>query len=271
VRFGETLEQIAVAHRVSVAKLMELNAIAQGEIVRGGTVLLVPRPTGNASVTAASAATAAKPVPTVVVPQDLFVYPDRKRVFYRVAVGDTLPAVASALHVSMDDLRRWNDLDPAARLQEGMTLQAFVAPGADLTHVVVLTENEARTVPAGSDEFFAYWEGVKGRKRITVTAKAGETIEQIGRRYQVSPGMMERINHKNRNEVLKQGDLVVVHTPAVPGAQLPPVMLASAAPTAVPTPTPTPTPTPPWAAMRTAGELDPLPALPPIESPPELP
>jgi membrane-bound lytic murein transglycosylase D len=275
VKFGESLEQIALAHRVSVAKLVELNAIAQGEIVRGGTVLLLPRAAGpaGASATAAAAAAASKPVPTVVVPQDLFVYPDRKRVFYRVGVGDTLPAIASALHVSMDELRRWNDLDPAARLQEGMTLQAFVPPGTDLTHVVVLAENETHTVPAGSDEFFAYWEGVKGRKRITVTAKAGETLEQIGRRYQVSGAMMERINHRPRSEALKQGDLVVVHTPVVPGAAVPPVLLATSTSTPTPTPTSTSTSTPTSTATvtGTAHETDPLPPLPSIESLPELP
>ena len=32
-------------------------------------------------------------VPVVVVPQDMFVYPDRKRVFYRVQVGDTVQPI----------------------------------------------------------------------------------------------------------------------------------------------------------------------------------
>jgi membrane-bound lytic murein transglycosylase D len=264
VKFGESLEQIALAHKVPVSRLVELNAIAQGEVVRGGTVLLVPRTTGLAPAGAPGTSTpqlAAKQVATVVVPPDLFVYPDRKRVFYRVTVGDTLPSIASALHVSMDELRRWNDLDPSARLQEGMTLQAFVPPSADLTHVAVLAENEARTVPAGSDEFFAYWEGVKGRKRITVTAKAGETLEQIGRRYQVSPAMMERINHRPRSEALKQGDTVVVHTPVV-AAPTPP-LLASAGPGTAPPAGPTPS----------AGPVD-VDATPPmisIDSLPELP
>ena len=86
-----------------------------------------------------------------------------------------------------------------------MTLQAFVAPTTDLSQVVLLSENEARPVAAGSDKFCSYWEGVKGRRRITVTAKAGETIEQIGRKYQVSPAMMERINHRSRGEALRAG------------------------------------------------------------------
>ena len=43
VRFGESLDQIAQARKVSVGKLVELNGITQGEVVRGGTVLIVPK------------------------------------------------------------------------------------------------------------------------------------------------------------------------------------------------------------------------------------
>jgi membrane-bound lytic murein transglycosylase D len=123
VRFGETLEQVATAHRTTTQKLVELNAIAPGEAVRGGTVLLVPS-TGGAI--AAPTVVAPGPKQSVVVPADVFVYPDRKRVFYRVQIGDTLREIATALRVGVDDLDRWNDVDPGARLEEGMTLQAFV-------------------------------------------------------------------------------------------------------------------------------------------------
>ena len=35
----------------------------------------------------------------------------------------------------------------------------------------------------------------------------------IGNRYGMSPGMMERINHRNRGEKLASGDAVVVYAP----------------------------------------------------------
>ncbi len=220
VRFGETLDQIAAARATTVAKLVDINAIAQGEVVRGGTVLLVPHaPTKKPA--GAPAAVADEDKPVVIVPSDLFVYPDRKRVFYKVLVGDTVRDVAVALHVSVDELRRWNDIDPSARLQEGMTLQAFVPDDADLSRVVLLSENDVRAIPVGSDDFFTYWES-KGRQRVTVKAKAGETIADIGRRYGQSAGQMERINRRSRHEVLDEGDEVILYlkpraTPA--GAQ----------------------------------------------------
>jgi membrane-bound lytic murein transglycosylase D len=236
VRFGETLDQIAASHKTTTQKLVELNAIAPGEAVRGGTVLLVP----HVELAAGETPTATGPKPAVVVPSDVFVYPDRKRVFYRVLVGDTLKEIGSALHASPDDLARWNGLDPGARLQEGMTLQAFVSPDADLTRVVVVPESDVRVVGVGSEEFFAALEHDKGVKRITVVARAGDTVESIGRRFDVGPRTMERVNHQNRGHVLNPGDTVVVYVPntvAVPGG---------AGPTAVNEPVPNgPLPAPP--------------------------
>jgi membrane-bound lytic murein transglycosylase D len=161
VKFGESIEQIAASRKLTASRVTELNAIAPGEVIRGGTVLLLPRAPASVALPRplesgfALAADATKPV--VVIPPDLFVYPDRKRVFYRVLTGDTIADIATHLHVEIDDLRRWNDLDPAARLQDGMTLQVFVPEGTDLSHAVTLGERDARVLVAGTDDFFAYW------------------------------------------------------------------------------------------------------------------
>jgi membrane-bound lytic murein transglycosylase D len=211
VRFGESLDQIAAAHKTTTQKLVELNALAPGEAVRGGTVLLVPHVDAAAGD---SPSAAIGPKPTVIVPSDVFVYPDRRRVFYRVLVGDRLKEIGTVLHVLPDDLARWNDVDPGARLEDGMTLQAFVPPDADLARVVVATESDVRVVAVGSEEFFALLEHDKGVKRIIVVAKPGDTIESIGRRFDVSAHTMERVNHRGRNAVLKAGDAIVLYVPS---------------------------------------------------------
>jgi membrane-bound lytic murein transglycosylase D len=220
VRFGETLEQIAQARSVTVQRLQEINGIGAGEVVRGGTVLLVPKSDARTAQPTASAASVVPPAqrPVVVVPAEAFGYPDRKRVFYRVLVGDTMKEIATAFHVTMDDLRRWNDLDPQARLVEGMTIQAFVPQAADLSGVVALAETDVRPLAVGSDEFLAYMEVQKGHKRITVLAKAGETLEQIGKRYNVAAKTMERINRRGRAESLQNGDKVVVYVATAPAS-----------------------------------------------------
>ncbi|MDP9035173.1 MAG: transglycosylase SLT domain-containing protein [Myxococcota bacterium] len=215
VRFGETLDQIAASHKTTTQKLEDLNAIAPGEIVHGGTVVLVPRVDAAAPQAPANGKTPSSTAVkiTVVVPSDEFVYPDRKRVFYRVLAGDRLVEIAAALRVSTDDLRLWNDLDPGARLQEAMTLQAFVAPATDLSHVAALPEDQVRVLAVGSEEFFAVQEREKAFRRLLVAAKAGETLEAIGRRFDVTPRTMERINRRARGDVLNAGETVVVYVP----------------------------------------------------------
>jgi membrane-bound lytic murein transglycosylase D len=237
VRFGETLEQIAATHRTTAQKLIDMNSIAPGEVLRGGTVLLVPKVDGSSSTTTGPAAPTG-PKQSVVVPSDEFVYPDRKRVFYRVLGGDTVGETATALHVSVDDLCRWNDLDASARLQEGMTLQAFVAPDADLSRIVVESEEDVRVLAVGSEEFFASLEQVKGFRRLLVAAKAGDTIESIGRHFDVSPRTMERINRRGRGEALRPGEIVIVYLPgsAAPSPAAATVSVAQAASGPLPAP-----------------------------------
>jgi membrane-bound lytic murein transglycosylase D len=213
VRFGESLDQIAAAHLTTTQRLVDMNAIAPGEAVRGGTILLVPRVDGLSPGAADGSRASGVQKQSVVVPADEFVYPSRQRVFYRVLIGDTLKEIASATHVSVDDLRRWNDLDASARLQEGMTLQAFVSPDADLSRVVVVPEGDVRVVAVGSDEFFASLEQGK-YKRVIVAAKTGDTIESIGKRLDVSARTMERINRRGRSEPLRAGETVVVYVPS---------------------------------------------------------
>lgn len=263
VRFGETLEQIAQARKVSVAKLVELNAIAPGEVVRGGTILLVPKTTEPLVSTVSERQPVdpkkANDKPVVVVPQDVFVYPDRKRVFYRVQVGDTVRDVCSTFKVTPDELRRWNDIDPSARLVEGMTMQVFAPSDADLSRAVVLTENDVRTIVAGTDDFFRHWDE-KGRRRLVVTAKPGDTLESIGRQHGVTTNLMERINRRGRNEPLAAGDRVVVWAPGVGGAGQATGASAQAV-LARPGTSPLPevSPTPPLGAPPSPEMLPPLP------------
>ena len=127
-------------------------------------------------------------------------YADRERVFYRVAAGDSLARVASALGVSRTDLLVWNAIDESARLQPGMVLQDYLPRGTLPAKVRVIRENDARVLVAGSEQFFDYYEGLNGRRRITVVAREGDTLQSIGRRHGMSAGWMERINRRPRGQ-----------------------------------------------------------------------
>ncbi|HEY3233167.1 MAG TPA: LysM peptidoglycan-binding domain-containing protein, partial [Polyangiaceae bacterium] len=214
VRFGDTVESIALSLDSTEERLRSLNRIAPEEALQPGTVLLVPKNQGSLPLAAPSDN-------VVVVAAHSYEYPDRKRVFYRVLVGDTLNRIAEAFSVSRGELITWNSLDESARLQSGMTLQIFVKQSTNLDRVAHIEEASVRILTAGSPEFCDYFEGLKGRKRMVVKALTGETLNGVARRYGMTGGWIERVNHRSRREKLNAGETVIVyvdrHVPAPGG------------------------------------------------------
>ncbi len=233
VRWGESIEDIATFRNTTKSTLLSLNGLRSGEQVRPGTVLLVPQGAADKPTLATVFAGAPGQKPVIVVPAEAFSYPDRRRVFYRVVAGDTPREVAAALSVSAPELCRWNALDVSAALHDGMTLQVFVPRERALAHALVLEEPEASVLPVGSTEFFTHFENLKGRKRVEIAAAAGDTWRSLSKRYNLSLGMLERINHRSRTSTLDPGDKVVVYI-----AQASP-------PKAAPAPAPPPSGPPP--------------------------
>lgn len=214
VRWGESLDDIAASRRTTRGTLASLNGLRRDESLRPGTVLLVPAPRPDDAANPYDDVRAGKPV--VVVPALSFSYRDRRRVFYRVVTGDTLRDLASILGVSVGDLCRWNAIDPGAALHDGMTLQAYLPSHdgrRDRGDVLVLDEKDARVLPVGSRAFFAHFEGLRGRTRVEIVAKRGDTFRTIARRYGLSVAQLERINGRRRSSSLDPGDKVVVYVP----------------------------------------------------------
>jgi membrane-bound lytic murein transglycosylase D len=203
VRFGDTLESVALRRRTTVEELEKLNGLLPGSSLVAGGVLLVTRMSGESM--------AADAEDLVVVPGRRFKVPGRERVFYRVLRSDTLAGIANELEVTAEELVVWNDLDDVAKLQSGMVLQVYVPKHADLSGVRSVTSRNARVFEAGSEEFLAYVESQNGRRRIAVKAKRGDTLAKIGQRYGLSVGMMERINRFSRNRELEPGEAIIVY------------------------------------------------------------
>ncbi|HEX2671932.1 MAG TPA: transglycosylase SLT domain-containing protein, partial [Polyangiaceae bacterium] len=183
-KFGETVESIANAHGVSEARLRAINHVEPKEQLAAGTVLLVPRTSRAASTPPNDE--------VVVVPPRQFAYAERSRLFYRVLSGDTLSRVANVFGVSVADIGLWNALDENARLQSGMALQLFVDKRKTFS-ARTINPSETQVLVAGTPEFYDYFEGQNGRKRVVVSAREDDTLATLGKRYGMTVGSMERI------------------------------------------------------------------------------
>ena len=208
VRHGESLADIARMFRTSVYELAQVNALRSDEVLRPGSVLMVPPQRDR------KAKRAQEDKPVIVLPVDLLPPPDHQRRFYQAVAGDTLEGVANALSVRADELRRWNGLDPRARLHPGMSLMVIVSSSQNMANVRTLAEDDVRVLVVGTDAFFDYFEGLKGRVRTATVVRAGESWRDVSKRTGLSVGMLERINRRSRRNELQAGERLVVYLSA---------------------------------------------------------
>ena len=211
LRFGETLEDVAKARGSSVRELKRINSVTDTSELRSGMTILVP---------ARSAPQAAAPSPDeaddtilVAVPDRAFTYQGRERVFYRTRDGDTLADIAQVFDVTPDNIVEWNNIDPDAKLQPKLILQLFVREGLDRENVMLLDPDKVRVVTLGSEEFLALEAARRGKTRLFYSARAGDTLAKIAKRYGLSPGDLARINRLSAVSELGEGQKVVVYSP----------------------------------------------------------
>jgi membrane-bound lytic murein transglycosylase D len=233
LRFGETLEDVGKAHGVSAKEIRKLNGVKDSLELRGGMAIVVPRRTVAVTVKdrapkekekadqdsdagdEAAGDKESEPDTSIIVavPDRSFGYDGRERVFYRTRDGDGLDEIADVFGVRPEDLVEWNNLDPDAKLHPRMILQIFVRKDFDPAGVVLLDPTQVRVVTLGSEEFLELETARRGKKRLFYTAKPGDTLAKLGRRYGLTPGDLARINRFSYNTELHEGDRVVVYSP----------------------------------------------------------
>jgi len=227
LRFGEGLDDVARAHGTTARELRRLNGVKDSSELHAGIAIVVPHKKGDkgdkgegtphvavATASGDGAATAADDDEILVaVPDRVFSYDGRERVFYQTREGDTLDGIADVLGVRTDDLVEWNNLDPDAKLHPKMVLQVYVRKDFDPTAVVLLDSARVKAVTLGSDEFLELEAARRGKRRLVVETKSGDTLAKLGRRYGLTVGDLARINRFSYNTELRDGQKVVVYAP----------------------------------------------------------
>jgi peptidoglycan lytic transglycosylase D len=217
LRLGESARVLANGAGVPEREMCRLNRVQSVGELRGSIEVLLP---AGSAVPAAEtplvekASDALEDPPLVAVPARSIDVPGRQRAFYFVLDGDTLEEIAEAAGVAVADILSWNNLDPRARLQPKMILQLFVAPELDRTRIAVLDANQVRAVALGSDEFHALEVALRGKSRVVYSARLGDTLPKIARRYGLTPPDLARINRMSWNSELFDGQRIVVYAPS---------------------------------------------------------
>lgn len=203
IRLGDTPQTVADDYGVTLGALSRENGLDRGEVLAPGTVLVLPSGAKDRT---------GKSVVDVVVSRELHPARGQRIVYYQVRDNDQLADIADGFGVSEADLTRWNRLSATAHLREGMTLQVLVDEQASLDMVRFIGNERARVFLAGSSEFHEHFEGLKGKKRVQIVVRAGDTLAGIGKRYGMTVGSMERVNRRSRNTELIPGEHLIVYT-----------------------------------------------------------
>nr|HEX4313694.1 LysM peptidoglycan-binding domain-containing protein [Kofleriaceae bacterium] len=220
---GERFEDVATEFGTTLGALRKLNDVKDETELDGGTVVVVPRVSAadreknkaKAKAKLLGSGIDNKDGETLIVPvpdKDATV-PGKKRVFYRVVIGDSLRDVATAFGVTRDDLAAWNGLDDDAKIHPRMVLVAWVAPefDADAHRVELLDDSQLVVVTRGSQEHMDLAEARTGRVREEYTAPEREELADVARRYGLKADDLARINQISGSTVLSKGDKIIVY------------------------------------------------------------
>jgi membrane-bound lytic murein transglycosylase D len=228
VAHGERLEDVAMTYGTTLAGLKKLNGIDLDTDIDGGTVLVVPRISEEQRAKNRTKAKA-KLLGSGVDQKDgeplLAPVPDKaanvagkKRVFYRVVVGDTLGTIAKALDIKRAQLVDWNGLDEDVKLQPRLVLQAWVAPDFDPARhdVALLDDADLVVVTRGSAEHLDLAEARTGRVRTEYVANGKEKLADVAKKYGMGSHDLARINRISYDTVLENGQRIIVYEVADP-------------------------------------------------------
>ncbi len=222
---GERVEDVATTFGITAAQLRRLNDVHDDSELAGGTITVVPR-VADADRVANRAKAKAHLLGSGVDQKDgeqlIVAVPDKdatvagkRRVFYRVVIGDSLAGVAKAFSVTAADLAAWNGVDERAKVHPKMVLVAWVAPSFDPDaaghHVELLDDADVVVVTRGSPEHLDLAEARTGRVREEYVATAREPLADVARRYGLKAEDLARINQISATTVLDKGDKVIVY------------------------------------------------------------
>jgi len=165
IKQGETIGSIAELYKVSAANIREWNNISGNKIIAGTTIKIY----SDASPKVVSNNVSQKTELT------------SESINHQIQSGETIIAISELYGVSVDDIKRWNNLS-SSKIIAGKTL--IIYSNSNGTHKVSNTTVTQKTV-----------------KSEVHKVKKGETLGGIAEKYQVSISSIQQLNNINGNKI----------------------------------------------------------------------
>lgn len=225
VKRGDTLSKIALMYGSASEAILQFNRLKSARSLRLNADLAIPVPSGRGGGAALErkvaqarrsgvtvmrpeeeipAGTPRAPVATGTIKTE--VIGGKTRITYGVQDGDSLWAIAQHFNVTVDDLRKWNELPRSKRgLKIGTPIQVW--PGAAPATSPV--QERSGTVVASTQAQPA----VQPARGTMHTLAAGETLWSVAQRYGVTVEDIKRWNNIKDYRNIPAGKQLVVAAP----------------------------------------------------------
>jgi membrane-bound lytic murein transglycosylase D len=227
IRRGETLSTIAKSYGLSVSIIAQLNDLNPRKYLRVGKTLVIPRSAGGAQYAASvqrvrvnadnvyanrARRSTIKRSRTSVrnIAATKVLERDKTEIVYRVKKGDTIGHIAEWFECRAADIRNWNDRPYGKPILPGEKLAIWVERG-DANRLSALAKmdfdaKQSRTVKRKQQ---AGEEGSSAEATTEYVVKAGDTLERIASKYQVSVTQLKSWNNLRTSRILVGQRLVV--------------------------------------------------------------
>jgi membrane-bound lytic murein transglycosylase D len=175
VRPGDSLWKIARRFNVSEKQIKAWNHLGGSSLLHPGQTLALYAPTAKRTVLARKKTR------------------QMHKVAYRVRPGDSLWEIARRFDVSEKQIKAWNHLGGSSLIHPGQTLALY-------------TPSAGRTVLARK--------GTREVHKIVYQVRPGDTLWDIGRRFDVATHQIMAWNNLSENDVLQPGDDITLLVPS---------------------------------------------------------
>lgn len=222
LKFGQSLEHLAEQIAVPARVLRALNGYSSRELAPYGSEILVPKGSSK-KLKQAKTTDKEEEKPVVLVSSDDFKFSDKARYFYTTQRGDKLSALAKFLGIPKSQIALWNDLDPSAKLRPDMHLQVFVPKTADLSGIILQTEEEVRILIKGSQAFLDWQKSRRASKKPAsnsvstdrrgnkvYTVKKGDSLSKIASKQNTTVKNLLKWNKLKESDTIRVGMKIIV-------------------------------------------------------------
>lgn len=187
---GEVLSKIARKYGVSTDMLMEANNITNPRRIHPNQKLVIPIH-GSLKVAHGESTKPTKPTKPTERKRQFAVKGDERAVVYKVSYGDSLWEISQKFDVSVDDLKRWNNIKNHRHIKPGQKLTVY-GEERETTSIVASAGNKAQV---GATKHKILW---------------GESLWTISRKYGTSTNQIKKWNGIKDPKYIKPGDELIV-------------------------------------------------------------